>query len=111
MSMREYREGASEVLSRSVGNALRFLSHTVVLFMSLLQKVQMSSGGAQADLSMLREDRCCRVVTAAMCRGSPWPKGCLTCQHFFGLDKKKANKSQIVINIGNNFELIIVIRW
>lgn len=74
MFKREDREGALEVLSRSVGSALQFLSHTVVLFMSLLQKVQMSSGGTQAVLSMLREHRCCRVFMATDVSAQPLVK-------------------------------------
>lgn len=89
MSMREDGEGAFEVLSRSVGNALQFLSHTVVLFMSLLQKVQMSSGGAQAVLSMLREHRCRWVFMATDVSGRPLAKLSLDLSTFFGKDKKK----------------------
>lgn len=81
--MREDGEGALEVLSRSVGSALQSLSQTVVLFMSLLQKVQMSSGGAQAVLSMLREHRCCRVFTATDVSGWPLAKLSINLSTFF----------------------------
>lgn len=82
-------EGAFEVLSRSVGNALQFLSHTAVLFNSLLQKVQMSSGGAQVVLSMLRDHRCCRVFMATDVSGRPLAKRALNSSTFFLVRTKK----------------------